>query len=147
MLLATSDFCSVYLLTVSRSSWGFCGFCYCFPMVFPCVTLGCPGTCFVDQTGFKFTEICLLLFPTPKPPVLGLKACATTDGFVRLLGTLAYWGPPLPVSELRGAGIHAKPKRNLLFQCIGVVPDPEERWRPPSTRSASFYMVSRGRKR
>jgi hypothetical protein len=44
-------------------------------------------------------------------------------------------------AELR---IIAKSKRNLLFQCTGVVPDPKERQRPPAAHSWSFYMVSRG---
>jgi hypothetical protein len=26
----------------------------------------------------------------------------------------------------------AKSKRNLLFQCTGVIPDPKERWQPPA---------------
>jgi hypothetical protein len=30
-----------------------------------------------------------------------------------------------------GAGIKAKNKRNLLFQCTGLVPDPKERQWPP----------------
>ena len=33
----------------------------------------CPGTSSVDPAGLELTEICL-----PLPPVLGLKACATT---------------------------------------------------------------------
>ena len=42
-------------------------------------------------------------------------------------------------------GIDAKSKRNLLFQCTGVVPDPKERQQPQVVHSVSFYMVSRGR--
>jgi hypothetical protein len=36
---------------------------------------GCPGTHFVDQAGLKPRN-------SPSPPLRGLKACATTPGFV-----------------------------------------------------------------
>jgi hypothetical protein len=62
---------------------------------------------------------------------------------VRLQGALAYRGP---LSEPCEARINAKSKRNLLFQCTGVVrPRPEGEAVTPSACSASFYMVSRGR--
>jgi hypothetical protein len=44
--------------------------------------------------------------------------CKTPDSH-RLQGT--------PVSEPHGTGINAKSKKNLLFQCSGVIPDPKER--------------------
>jgi hypothetical protein len=36
------------------------------------------------------------------------------------------------LSEPCGAGIDAKSKRNLLFQCTEVFLDPKERQRPPA---------------
>jgi hypothetical protein len=44
---------------------------------------------------------------------------------VRLWGALAYQDP---LSEPCGARTDAKSKRNLLFQCTAVVPDPKEGW-------------------
>jgi hypothetical protein len=51
--------------------------------------------------------------------------------FIKITGPpVGLWGALVyrdPLSEPRGAGIDAKSKRNLLFQCTGVVPDPKER--------------------
>jgi hypothetical protein len=62
----------------------FLHFCYCFAVVdgggfvifetgFPCVALGCPQTCSVDQAGLEFRNL-----PALASQVLGLKVCATT---------------------------------------------------------------------
>ena len=61
---------------------------------------------------------------------------------VRLQGALAHWELP---SEPLGARINAKSKRNLLFQCTGVIPDLKERHQPPAPFQQVFYMVSRDR--
>lgn len=45
----------------------------------------------------------------------------------RLAWAIETWDS---LSEPRGAGIDAKSKRNLLFQCTGVIPDLKTRWQP-----------------
>ena len=52
---------------------------------------------------------------------------------VRLQGALSYWDP---LSESLGAKIYAKSKRNLLFQCTGVILEVTT----PSTLSARFSL-------
>ena len=56
---------------------------------------------------------------------------------VRLQGALAHWELP---SEPLGARINAKSKRNLLFQCTGVIPDLKERQRPPAAQLAQVFI-------
>ena len=60
-------------------------------------------------------------------------ACGSVD--LELTGSEDSRKPWLtrdPLSEPLGARIDAKSKRNLLFQCAGVVPDLMERRRPPA---------------
>lgn len=58
----------------------------------------------------------------------------------RLAWAIETWDS---LSEPRGAGIDAKSKRNLLFQCTGVVPDPKERQRPPAPSWRVFIRFPR----
>jgi hypothetical protein len=61
---------------------------------------------------------------------------------VRLQGALAHREH---LSEPLGAKIDAKSKRNLLFQCTGVIPDEKVRHQPPAPVQQVFYMFSTGR--
>jgi hypothetical protein len=57
--------------------------------------------------------------------------------FVRLQGALAHWEHP---SVPLGAKIDAKSKRNLLFQCTGLIPDLKERHQPAVPVQQVFFF-------
>jgi hypothetical protein len=64
--------------------------------------------------------------------------------FVRLQGALAHWEHP---SVPLGAKIDAKSKRNLLFQCTGLIPDLKERHQPPAPVPQLFLYGFQGQNR
>jgi hypothetical protein len=98
------------------------------------------------QASFKWDHLCGWkddLEPTRRVSLAQWLAGVPCVSFCKTLVSLSLPGTPwVNHTELESM---QKSKRNSLFQCNGVAPDPKKRWWPLVTQLASFYMVSRGR--
>jgi hypothetical protein len=84
------------------------------------------------MTKLKPNDKQILLLETCDQVAYGLKTEFTAELDEASYHTDLAFLPGIPLSEPCGARIAAKSKRNLLFQCTGVIPDPKDRQQPPS---------------